>query len=214
MLDFLKKRKVFIGIVVLLIMLIGWKMYNKTDSFVSDEVLDSEINNIDKKITDEEDFIVVHITGEVKKPGVVKLKQGSRIEDVISSAGGPTAHADITYVNLAYIVEDGVKIKIPSVNEEDIKNEYIVSDSGKNVIISDEENKDYNTRIVNINTANQNELEQLPGIGSSIATRIIDYRNKNGKFRNIEDIKNVTGIGDNKYEKIKDFIKVKWNIPK
>lgn len=214
MLDFLKKRKVFIGIVVLLIMLIGWKMYNKTDSFVSDEVLDSEINNIDKKITDEEDFIVVHITGEVKKPGVVKLKQGSRIEDVISSAGGLTENADITYVNLAYIVEDGVKIKIPSVNEEDIKNEYIVSDSGKNVIISDEENKDYNTRIVNINTANQNELEQLPGIGSSIATRIIDYRNKNGKFRNIEDIKNVTGIGDNKYEKIKDFIKVKWNIPK
>lgn len=209
MLDFLKKRKVFIGIVVLLIMLIGWKMYNKTDSFVSDEVLDSEINNIDKKITDEEDFIVVHITGEVKKPGVVKLKQGSRIEDVISSAGGLTENADITYVNLAYIVEDGVKIKIPSVNEEDIKNEYIVSDSGKNVIISDEENKDYNTRIVNINTANQNELEQLPGIGSSIATRIIDYRNKNGKFRNIEDIKNVTGIGDNKYEKIKDFIKVK-----
>lgn len=209
MLDFFKKRKVFIGIVVLLIMLIGWKMYNKTDSFVSDEVLDSEINNIDKKITDEEDFIVVHITGEVKKPGVVKLKQGSRIEDVISSAGGLTENADITYVNLAYIVEDGVKIKIPSVNEEDIKNEYIVSDSGKNVIISDEENKDYNTRIVNINTANQNELEQLPGIGSSIATRIIDYRNKNGKFRNIEDIKNVTGIGDNKYEKIKDFIKVK-----
>lgn len=209
MLDFLKKRKVFIGIVVLLIMLIGWKMYNKTDSFVSDEVLDSEINNIDKKITDEEDFIVVHITGEVKKPGVVKLKQGSRIEDVISSAGGLTENADITYVNLAYIVEDGVKIKIPSVNEEDIKNEYIVSDSGKNVIISDEENKDYNTRIVNINTANQTELEQLPGIGSSIATRIIDYRNKNGKFRNIEDIKNVTGIGDNKYEKIKDFIKVK-----
>ena len=209
MLDFLKKRKVFIGIVVLLIMLIGWKMYNKTDSFVSDEVLDSEINNIDKKITDEEDFIVVHITGEVKKPGVVKLKQGSRIEDVISSAGGLTENADITYVNLAYIVEDGVKIKIPSVNEEDIKNEYILSDSGKNVIISDEENKEYNTRIVNINTANQNELEQLPGIGSSIATRIIDYRNKNGKFRNIEDIKNVTGIGDNKYEKIKDFIKVK-----
>ena len=77
------------------------------------------------------------------------------------------------------------------------------------MIISDEKKEKANTIIVNINTAPQTELEQLPGIGASIATRIIDYRNKNGKFKAIEDIKNVTGIGENKYEKIKDLIKVK-----
>ena len=63
--------------------------------------------------------------------------------------------------------------------------------------------------MININTANETELEQLPGIGASIAGRIIDYRNKNGKFKAIEDIKNVTGIGETKFEKIKDLIKVK-----
>ena len=64
-------------------------------------------------------------------------------------------------------------------------------------------------KVVNINTATQTELEELPGIGPSIANKIIQYRNTNGKFKTIEDIKNITGIGDSKFEKIKDFIKVK-----
>ena len=210
MLDFLKQRKVIIIIVVVIIGFIVWKLYNKSESFSSEEALISDKNTLsESKNEEEEDMIIVHITGEVKKPGVVKIKQGSRIEDVISSAGGLTENADISNVNLAYIVEDGVKIKIPSVNEDDNTDEYISSDSGKNVIISDEKKEKANTIIVNINTAPQTELEQLPGIGASIATRIIDYRNKNGKFKAIEDIKNVTGIGENKYEKIKDLIKVK-----
>lgn len=210
MLDFLKQRKVIIIIVVVIIGFIVWKLYNKSESFSSEDVLISDKNTIsESKTEEEEDIIIVHITGEIKKPGVVKIKQGSRIEDVISSAGGLTENADISNVNLAFIVEDGVKIKIPSVNEDDNTDEYISSDSGKNVIISDEKKEKANTIIVNINTAPQTELEQLPGIGASIATRIIDYRNKNGKFKAIEDIKNVTGIGENKYEKIKDLIKVK-----
>lgn len=210
MLDFLKQRKVIIIIVVVIIGFIVWKLYNKSESFSSEEALISDKNTLsESKNEEEEDMIIVHITGEVKKPGVVKIKQGSRIEDVISSAGGLTENADISNVNLAFIVEDGVKIKIPSVNEDDNTDEYISSDSGKNVIISDEKKEKANTIIVNINTAPQTELEQLPGIGASIAIRIIDYRNKNGKFKAIEDIKNVTGIGENKYEKIKDLIKVK-----
>ena len=210
MLDFLKQRKVIIIIVVVIIGFIVWKLYNKSESFSSEEALISDKNTLsESKNEEEEDMIIVHITGEVKKPGVVKIKQGSRIEDVISAVGGLTENADISNVNLAYIVEDGVKIKIPSVNEDDNTDEYISSDSGKNVIISDEKKEKANTIIVNINTAPQTELEQLPGIGASIATRIIDYRNKNGKFKAIEDIKNVTGIGENKYEKIKDLIKVK-----
>ena len=72
-----------------------------------------------------------------------------------------------------------------------------------------EENTNSKNSIININVATEIELEELPGIGASIASRIVEYRNNKGKFKNIEDIKNVTGIGDNKFEKIKDLIKVK-----
>ena len=153
-------------------------------------------------------MMAVHITGEVKKSGVVKIKEGSRIEDIIEASGGLTENADITNVNLAFVVEDGMKIRIPSVNEEKTDEDYITEDSGKGVIISDDINSISNS-IININTASESELEQLPGIGPSISSRIVEYRNKNGKFKSIEDIKNVTGVGDSKFEKIKDLIKVK-----
>lgn len=209
MLDFLKQRKVIIITVVVIIGFIFLKLYNNSESFNSEEIYTSEKKIISEKNTEEEeDIIVIHITGEVKKPGVVKIKQGSRIEDVISAAGGLTENGDITNVNLAYVVEDGMKIRIPSIGEENIDESYISVDGGKGVIMS-EENSNYSNSIININTASETELEQLPGIGPSISSRIIQYRDTNGKFKNIEDIKNVTGIGNNKYEKIKNFIKVK-----
>ena len=158
-----------------------------------------------------DDIVIIHITGSVKNPGIVKLKEGSRIEDAIESAGGLTENADITKVNLAYVVEDGTKIKIPSASEEDIGDEDIIdSKSGDNIII--EENtvpSNNSTQTININKATEKEFETLPGIGPSLASKIIEYRNQNGKFESIEDIKNVNGIGDNKYEKIKDLITVK-----
>ena len=210
MIDFLKNRKIFIIIGGLIIFFIGWKLYNRTESFNVEEAIISEKNIINENSTEEaEEMVVIHITGEVKKPGVVKLKQGTRIEDVISAAGGLTENADISNVNLAYVVEDGTKIRIPSSDEENNDEQYITTDSGKDIVVSNENNESPNNIFVNINTATQTELEQLPGIGASIATRIIDYRSKNGKFKSIEDIKNVTGIGDSKYEKIKDNIKVK-----
>ena len=209
MIEFLKKRKIVIIIVVLVIILIGWKINdsNNLEEVNTEETLVSDKKDIIKNDEEEEDIMAVHVTGEVKKPGVVKVKEGSRIEDIIEAAGGLTENADTTNINLAYMVEDGMKIRIPSSNEEDIEENYISVDSGKRVIMSDESNNP--SLIVNINTANETELEQLPGIGPSISSKIVDYRNQNGKFKNIEDIKNVTGIGDSKYEKIKDFIKVK-----
>ena len=206
MLDYLKQRKIVIIIGILVIILIGWKIYDNFSFSESDseEVLTSNIVEKNK----EEDMIVVHITGEVKKPGIIKIKEGSRIEDAIQVAGGLTENADISNVNLAYIIEDGIKIKIPSNNDETLEQNYITEDSGKGVIISDD-NKNTNQSMVNINTATQAEFEELPGIGPSIAIRIIEYRNQNGKFKSIEDIKSVTGIGNSKFEKIKDLIKVK-----
>lgn len=198
------------GIVVIGIM---YFIYNKNqvkeDINIENEIL---VNNV---ITNEnntnDDIVIIHITGSVKNPGIVKLKEGSRIEDAIESAGGLTENADITKVNLAYVVEDGIKIKIPSSSEEDIGDEDIIdSKSGDNIII--EENtvpSNNSTQTININKATEKEFETLPGIGPSLASKIIEYRNQNGKFESIEDIKNVNGIGDNKYEKIKDLITVK-----
>ena len=206
MINFLKQRKIVIIIILLVIILIGWKMYDSSNFENLDD--NNIVQNLqENKQEEEEEIVVVHVTGEVKKPGVVKVKEGSRVEDIIEAAGGLTENADISNINLAYIIEDGSKIRIPSTDDE--KNEdYITQNIGEGIIMQ-EDNKDSNSSIININTANEVELEELPGIGAAIAERIIDYRNKNGKFKNIEDIKNVPGIGDSKFEKIKDLIKAK-----
>ena len=215
MLDNLTKKQKIIVIAIAGIVAIGimYFIYNKNqvkeDINIENEIL---VNNV---ITNEnntnDDLVIIHITGSVKNPGIVKLKEGSRIEDAIEAAGGLTENADITKVNLAYVVEDGTKIKIPSASEEDIGDEDIIdSKSGDNIII--EENavpSNNSTQTININKATEKEFETLPGIGPSLASKIIEYRNQNGKFESIEDIKNVNGIGDNKYEKIKDLITVK-----
>ena len=218
MIEFLKQRKVVIIIGILVTILVGWKLFDSKnfEEINSNEILVSNLKNNEKEKNEdkEEEMMAIHVTGEVKNPGVVKVKQGSRIEDIIEAAGGLTENADITNVNLAFEVEDGMKIRIPS-NDEDNENEgniiehYITQDSGKGVIVSEDKSSENLSSVININTANETELEQLPGIGASIAGRIIDYRNKNGKFKAIEDIKNVTGIGETKFEKIKDLIKVK-----
>lgn len=215
MLDNLTKKQKIIVIAIAGIVAIGimYFIYNKNqvkeDINIENEIL---VNNV---ITNEnntnDDIVVIHITGSVKNPGIVKLKEGSRIEDAIEAAGGLTENADITKVNLAYVVEDGTKIKIPSASEEDIGDEDIIdSKSGDNIIIEENTISSNNsTQTININKATEKEFETLPGIGPSLASKIIEYRNQNGKFESIEDIKNVNGIGDNKYEKIKDLITVK-----
>lgn len=107
-------------------------------------------------------------------------------------------------------MSDGQKIYIPKIgeviSEQSELTEYITSDFGDNELIEESNNIESGGEKVNINTANQTELETLPGIGPSTAQKIIDYRNKNGKFEAIEDIQNVKGIGDGKYEEIKDDI--------
>ena len=174
----------------------------------------------------EEKNIYVHITGEVINPGVVIAKEGDRIQNVIEKAGGTTEKADLKGVNLAYKVEDGQKINIPNIDEEKKENNvqennnnvkedisesknYITKSGGKNVIIDEEKSETYKkNQKVNINTATQTELETLNGIGPSTASKIIKYRNEKGKFKKIEDIKNVSGIGEAKFKKIEDDIVV------
>ena len=125
-------------------------------------------------------------------------------------AGGSLEDADLTKVNLAYTISDGQKIYIPKVGEfissQGEFSEYISSEFGNNDLIENENGITSGGEKVNINTANQTELETLQGIGPSTAQKIIDYRKKNGKFESIEDVQNVKGIGDGKFEDIKDNI--------
>lgn len=130
--------------------------------------------------------------------------------EAIEAAGGELEDADLSKVNLAYTLSDGQKIYIPKIgeiiNEESEAIEYVTSDFGNNVLIEEDNNTESGGGKVNINTANQTELETLTGIGPSTAQKIIEYRNQNGKFGTIEDIQNVSGIGDSKFENIKNHI--------
>lgn len=188
---------------------------------------------------DSNNKIYVYITGEVEVPGVVILNENSRIIDAINAAGGTTNKANVSKVNLAYVLKDGMKVNIP--NDNDLKDnsnfEYITMSSGdgkkdtsSESIYSESEDKNnwsesqnsknesninesnsYNShgvKVVNINTATQTELETLPGIGPSTALKIINYRKENGKFASVEDIKNVNGIGESKFETLKKYITV------
>ena len=218
MLDNLTKKQKVVVLVIAIVVAIGmiYFIYNKNqitdDVNLENDILVSENVAKEKSLnTTEENEVIIHIIGSVKNPGIVRLKEGSRIEDAIEAAGGLTENADISRVNLAYVVDDGTKIKIPSSQEEDIGDEEIIgSGSGENIII--EENttsSNKSSQTININKATETELQTLPGIGASLASRIIEYRSQNGKFGSIEEIKNVNGIGDSKFENIKDLISVK-----
>lgn len=163
------------------------------------------------EIVEEVEKIVVHITGQVINPGVITLEKGDRIIDAIETAGGVTDEADLEKVNLAYVLEDAQKVYIPSKKEKE-DSAYVEKGSGEKIILSGESvkssKKEEELRI-NINTANEEELQKLDGIGSSTAIKIINYRKENGKFNSIEEIKNVSGIGESKFNKIKKYIYVK-----
>ena len=179
---------------------------NSNQESISNE--ENSINIINEKQSYE--TIVVHITGEVKKEGVIYLEKGARIIDAIKEAGGETKQADLSQVNLAYVLQDGQKLYIPNKNEK--ISEYIIEESGQSVGESKSSaglsgNKEEGKNVkVNINTATLEELDNLPGIGPSLAERIIEYREENGNFKTIEDIQNVKGIGESKFNDIKEKI--------
>lgn len=214
----MKENKKLVIVIIVVLLLTGLFCYfrfrepENVDVFQpEDGIVTNESTNTVEEV--EEEMIIVHVSGEVKEPGIVKLKEGERIADAIEKAGGATDDADLSKLNLAYVLEDGVKVRIPKKNEEENAGEYVSEESGEEVIqegsVEAEENTQTTSKVVNINKANQEELMTLPGIGESTAQKIIDYRKENGNFQTIEDIKNVSGIGDSKFNQIKSLIKVK-----
>ena len=167
--------------------------------------INSEDNDKDNNLVlkTETAKIKVYVCGEVKNPGVYEALIKARIEDLIEMAGGAGADACLEALNLAEEAFDGQKIYVPSIDE--IKSSPFFQEGQS---ISGQIQDSGNLKILNINFAQKPDLELLPGIGPTLAQQIIDYRTQNGLFKKIEDIKKVKGIGDKKYELIKDKITI------
>ena len=234
--DYIKKYKYFILIGVVIIILIITTVVciktNKTQTKKENVVLTKTSK---KEISKKEEIkkkIKVDIKGEVLNPTVYELEEKSRVIDVINKAGGLKEDADTSYINLSKKLKDEMVIIIYSKNEikeykekknspkyiyiekdcecPDEMNEACITQKSKSKTTkntTESEDKEEND-LISINSASIDELQKINGIGKSKAESIIKYREENGDFKKIDDIKNVTGIGDSLFEKIKDQITV------
>lgn len=203
-----KKRIIAISIAIFICIIIGIiLMHNQEDNYTEFENIEI-LDTTPGEITQKEKNIKIHISGETNYNGILELPEGSRIDDAIKKAGGVTQNADINKINLAYELSDGQKLNIPSkiVGADASVCPRIITNENEEGIIEDIDKKDEK---ININKATQTQLETLPGVGPSLALKIIKYREQNGKFNNIEELKNVSGVGENKYEELKELIKIK-----
>ena len=184
-----------------------------TDNDKSEENKEQKDDNSKEQIVNG-GGIFVHIDGYINNPGVYEIKENDRIKTLIDKAGGFKEGYSIKNINLAAKLSDGDKIYIPSVLEEknsENNNNINTNSSGKGQNVKTDRNNVSimkNNSKININTANISELKQITGIGESTANKIIDYRENVGKFKKIEDIKEVKGIGDAKYESLKNKITI------
>ena len=182
-------KKTVLKIIILAIILIS-SLIIKCTAKPNTKIIADDNKNKDVKTEKLEDSIVIDISGEIKNPGIYKMKGRVRLYEIIDKAGGLKEEANINSINQARYVKDGEKIIIPSSR---------ISQSMDKGSISNENN------LVNINTASKEELLKLPGIGEVTAEKIINYRDNNN-FTKIEDLKNVNGIGMATYNKLKDLI--------
>lgn len=211
------KTKIIIAVGAIIIAItVGIYFYKTTKDNSEIEITEDNLTTNtavenSNETVEENNTIVVHITGEVNYPGVVVLKEGARVVDAIEAGGGETDEADLSSLNLAYMLSDGEKIYVPNKEEtsrESQEREYITS-AKDNSEQSENGAKSTGTNFkININTAKKEELTQITGIGDSTAKKIIEYRTQNGKFKSIEDIKNIPGIGDSKFNAMKEEITV------
>ena len=221
-----KKHWFFPSLAVFLLLMIGlivFRILHPSSSSSFEEVLLQERSELESLVTTDEtemlestksDQIYVDLKGEVVKEGVYVLDRGARLFDLIERAGGFTEQAAKDSLNLALLLEDQSVVKVYSLAEWDLlqseeSNQSDLAPSGLfgdfpslSLQGSDQES------LVNINQADQTELETLPNIGPKKAQEIIQYRENNGSFQSIEAIQNVSGIGPKTYESLKDLITV------
>ena len=194
-------KSIILAFVCSLVLIIGALFYfnqNKTEDYsgVSFPNISNETNNKDEKAENRHDEkIFVDVKGAVKHPGVFETTKDKRVKDLIEEAGGLLDDADTSTLNLSQKVKDQMVI-------------YVLKHDEKPKQISDSGSSSSNTDVININTANKEQLMKISGVGKTKAEAIILYREKNGDFKKKEDIIKVRGIGKATFEKIKDKIEV------
>jgi competence protein ComEA len=163
----------------------------------------------------------VYVCGAVRKPGVYTLPSGARVVDAIAQAGGATGNSDLEQLNLAQPLTDAMKVDVP-VKGQQMAAAMESSDSSAQgfspTTTAGRSNRHHSSRsgshklaagqTLDINTASESELVQLPGVGPSLARRIVEYRTANGPFQMPDDLQNVSGIGANKFAKMEPFIRI------
>lgn len=210
--DLIVKKKVVLVIAAIVLAIFGYYFFfvqfeskpTEKDPLFS-EVKQQDTGVAPGAVTPPEPIIIkVDVKGAVRAPGVFIAEPGDRVIDMIAAAGDFTKDADLNKVNLAQLVEDQMVIYVPRIGEEDVELPGTASaPAGGTVATGSDSDK------VNLNTATQAELETLTGVGPAKSTAIIEYRETTGKFQQIEDLKNIPGIGDKTFEKLKDSITVK-----
>ncbi|WPL25066.1 helix-hairpin-helix domain-containing protein [Enterococcus lactis] len=168
----------------------------------------SEENQLPEGNTVEEDvrpkFMYTDIKGSVKEPGIYSFSSEERVYDVLKRAGGLLEEADSDRINFSAKIEDQQVLYIPAVGEDLPEHlDQLVSPEGKQSTADSEPSK------ININTASPSELQQIPGIGSVKAQEIIRFREENGSFQKVEDLQEISGIGEKTVEKLKNFVTIK-----
>ena len=211
-----KDKIIFAGVIVLVFLLAnilsndGIKdIFTKNEDEIIMTNTTEEKDEISEKIEESSNNLSnedkkVYISGEVVNSGVYDIKDGDRLDDLVKRAGGFTEKADLNSINLAMRLEDQMKIYIPNIDEN-----QNISTSDTNLAIGEINTSNTYTQSqkINLNLATKEELMSLPNIGEKRAQAILDYRQEN-KFQKIEDIKNVSGIGDKYFEAMKDLITV------
>ena len=166
---------------------------------------DYETNNIENNIEykNKENTIsknvTIYVSGEVNNPGIVTIESDKRLYDAVEKLGGVTQNADLNRINLAIKLNAAEHYIIPKIGEDNIISQDISVNNIDTI-------KNEQTSKININTATIEELDNLPGVGEATANKILNYREENGIFKSIEEVKNVNGIGEKKYIDIKDKI--------
>lgn len=191
----LSKRELVLTGLVIVLLAVNIGLVLKIDSADKGDVSVKELDSYFVEEDRDKAQIAVHVTGEVKSSGLIYIKEGARALDVINAAGGALDTADLDRINLAKVMQDGEKLHVPAIGEIPDNNAYLAYDEA-------------NAKI-NINTATVDQLDTLQGIGPVLAQRIVDFREREGRFERIEDIMKVSGIGPKVYENIKDRITVR-----
>lgn len=211
MFDLTEKEKKIVLVIIVLI-LGGWFLnYFYQEKSAKTKIIISQkkpsLNSVNmSNIPDNNLQVIVDISGEVHNPGVYKLKNGSRLFELLKKAGGETKSADLQKLNLAAKLQDGEKIIVPTKNSLSVNT--ILDNTANFNNAQNTNSQSVNIQTININSATEEQLINLPGIGPATAKKIIDYRNTQGRFSTVEDLLKVKGIGEKKLAQIKNYITV------